>query len=88
MYGGVGCGKTMLMDIFVKAAPPEFRVVRAHFHDFMLRVHADLRTHRGAADPLLRVADAIAAEARVLALDEFFVTDVADAMILARLFGR
>jgi len=88
MYGGVGCGKTMLMDLFVATAPPEFEVTRTHFHDFMLDVHAKLRTFKGDADPLLRVADATAKHTRVLALDEFFVTDVADAMILARLFAR
>lgn len=58
--------------------------MRTHFHDFMLGVHASLRRHAGDADPLLRVADGIAGRARVLALDEFFVTDVADAMILSR----
>lgn len=88
MYGGVGCGKTMLMDLFVDTAPPHFKVLRTHFHDFMLDVHSSLRKFSGDADPLLRVADGIGARARVLALDEFFVTDVADAMILARLFGR
>ncbi|GLC33066.1 hypothetical protein PLESTB_000374200 [Pleodorina starrii] len=88
MYGGVGCGKTMLMDLFVGTAPSHFRVLRTHFHDFMLEVHSALRRHAREADPLLTVADGIAARARVLALDELFVTDVADAMILNRLFGR
>ncbi|GIL76360.1 hypothetical protein Vretifemale_5974 [Volvox reticuliferus] len=88
MYGGVGCGKTMLMDLFVSTAPSHFKVLRTHFHDFMLEVHAALRRHAREADPLLTVADGIAARARVLALDELFVTDVADAMILNRLFGR
>lgn len=84
MYGGVGCGKTMLMDVFVHTAPAHFRVLRTHFHDFMLEVHAALRKHSREADPLLAVADGIAARCRVLALDELFVTDVADAMILNR----
>ncbi|KAG2425787.1 hypothetical protein HXX76_013412 [Chlamydomonas incerta] len=88
MYGGVGCGKTMLMDVFVHTAPAHFRVLRTHFHDFMLEVHGALRKHSREADPLLAVADGIAARCRVLALDELFVTDVADAMILNRLFGR
>ncbi|GFR48512.1 hypothetical protein Agub_g10405 [Astrephomene gubernaculifera] len=88
MYGGVGVGKTMLMDLFVTTAPTHFKVLRTHFHDFMLEVHAALRRHARSADPLLMVADGIASRARVLALDELFVTDVADAMILNRLFGR
>ncbi|GBG00285.1 hypothetical protein Rsub_12964 [Raphidocelis subcapitata] len=88
MFGGVGCGKTMLMDMFVKAAPREFQVQRTHFHDFMLDVHSRLRHAAGEADPLRRVADGIGAGTKVLALDELFVTDVADAMILHRLFGR
>ncbi|EFJ47611.1 hypothetical protein VOLCADRAFT_61252, partial [Volvox carteri f. nagariensis] len=91
MYGGVGCGKTMLMDLFVSSAPSHFKVLRTHFHDFMLEVHAALRRHSREADPLLTVADGIATRTRVLALDELFVTDVADAMILNRhvtLFGR
>jgi hypothetical protein len=67
------------------ARPPRGRqVLRTHFHDFMLDVHTSLRKFSGDADPLLRVADGIGVRARVLALDEFFVTDVADAMILAR----
>ncbi|KAF5836722.1 AFG1-like ATPase-domain-containing protein, partial [Dunaliella salina] len=86
MYGGVGCGKTMLMDLFVEAAPPELQVKRTHFHDFMLEVHTKLRDFKCDRDPLLRVADSIAKNVRVLAMDEFFVTDVADAMILHRLF--
>ncbi|KAG1667947.1 hypothetical protein FOA52_008319 [Chlamydomonas sp. UWO 241] len=88
MHGGVGCGKTMLMDLFVDAAPAELQVLRTHYHDFMLDIHKSLRTHEGAEDPLRLVADKIASRARVLAMDEFFVTDVADAMILSRLFGR
>ncbi|KAF8055927.1 Afg1l [Scenedesmus sp. PABB004] len=88
MYGGVGCGKTMLMDLLVAAAPKEFQVTRTHFHDFMLDIHARLARTRGEADPLRRVADDVAAGVKVLALDELFVTDVADAAILHRLFGR
>ncbi|GMH39421.1 hypothetical protein BSKO_07319 [Bryopsis sp. KO-2023] len=88
MYGGVGVGKTMLMDLFVVSSPPEFRVHRAHFHDFMLDIHARLRAHSGTADPLCEVANDISKGCRVLALDEFFVTDVADAMVLHRLFKK
>ncbi|CAD7705031.1 unnamed protein product [Ostreobium quekettii] len=87
-YGGVGVGKTMLMDLFVVSAPPEFRVLRTHFHDFMLDIHSRLRTHTKTADPLTFVAQDISETHRVLALDEFFVTDVADAMILHRLFNQ
>eukprot|EP00798_Chlamydomonas_sp_ICE-L_P027119 gene27119-2347_t len=88
MYGGVGCGKTMLMDMFVNCAPPEFKVKRIHFHEFMLDVHQKMHKLRGVEDPLLRVADQLSQETKVLALDEFFVTDVADASILSRLFSR
>jgi len=88
MFGGVGCGKTMLMDLFAACAPPHFRLERTHFHDFMLDVHSRLRTHQSSPDPLSLVATELASSWRVLCLDEFFVTDVADAMILHRLFAR
>ena len=78
----------MLMDLFAACAPPEFKVVRTHFHDFMLDIHSKLREHQSTADPLRLVADDVASSTRVLCLDEFFVTDVADAMILHRLFAR
>ena len=61
---------------------------RLHFHDFMLEVHSQLRNFTSQADPLVQVADAAVAGMRVLCLDELFVTDVADAAILNRLFGR
>ena len=61
---------------------------RLHFHDFMLEVHSQLRKYTSQADPLVQVADAAVASMRVLCLDELFVTDVADAAILNRLFGR
>eukprot|EP00878_Enallax_costatus_P014061 GHUV01014705.1.p1 GENE.GHUV01014705.1~~GHUV01014705.1.p1 ORF type:complete len:299 (+),score=52.41 GHUV01014705.1:2088-2984(+) len=88
MFGGVGCGKTMLMDLLVASAPKEFQVERTHFHDFMLDIHGRLRHTKGESDPLKHVADDVAQGVKVLALDELFVTDVADAMILHRLFGR
>ncbi|KAI7840820.1 hypothetical protein COHA_005466 [Chlorella ohadii] len=88
MYGGVGVGKTMLMDLLVKEAPPYFQLERTHFHDFMIEVHQRLRHFASRPDPLAHVADEIVDQTRVLCLDEFFVTDVADAMILHRLFGR
>ena len=59
-----------------------------HFHDFMLDVHSWLRHFSGASDPLIKVADEFTKRMRVLCLDEFFVTDVADAAVLSRLFGR
>jgi len=86
MYGGVGVGKTMLMDMFVESKPSAIKVTRAHFHDFMLNIHKKLREQSQRQDPLGFVADSISADARVLALDELFVTDVADAMIINRLF--
>jgi peroxisome-assembly ATPase len=88
MYGGVGCGKTMLMDLFAACAPLHFKLERTHFHDFMIEVHSKLRMHQSTPDPLSLVATEIATECRVLCLDEFFVTDVADAMILHRLFAK
>ncbi|MGH8146237.1 MAG: cell division protein ZapE [Rhodanobacteraceae bacterium] len=81
LWGAVGRGKTMLMDLFV-ASLPHALVRRAHFHGFMLDVHARLRALGEVRDPLPRVADGIAAQARMLCLDEFMVTDIGDAMIL------
>lgn len=81
IWGGVGRGKTMIMDMFCSALPPHRRQ-RMHFHRFMRRVHAALRRHSGQANPLLKVADEIAAEGDVLCFDEFFVSDIGDAMIL------
>ncbi|CAO2823057.1 unnamed protein product [Amaranthus hypochondriacus] len=88
LYGGVGTGKTMLMDLFFDQLPSTWRKKRIHFHDFMLNVHSRLQRHRGVADPLDVVADEISDEAILLCLDEFMVTDVADALILNRLFGH
>ncbi|CAL8468725.1 g8265 [Coccomyxa elongata] len=88
MHGGVGTGKTMLMDLLVETAPPEFKLRRATFHDFMLDVHSRLHRHERTADPLSYVAAQLMADMRVLCLDEFFVTDVADATMLNRLFGQ
>ncbi|CAN1166883.1 AFG1-like ATPase [Linum perenne] len=88
LYGGVGTGKTMLMDLFYDQLPCNWRKKRIHFHDFMLNVHSRLQKHRGVADPLEVVAGEISDEAILLCLDEFMVTDVADALILNRLFGH
>ncbi|KAK6248166.1 hypothetical protein QUC31_019731 [Theobroma cacao] len=86
LYGGVGTGKTMLMDLFFDQLPGNWRKKRIHFHDFMLNVHSRLQRHKGVADPLEVVAGEISDEAILLCLDEFMVTDVADALILNRLF--
>ncbi|CAM8938760.1 unnamed protein product [Rhodiola kirilowii] len=86
LYGGVGTGKTMLMDLFYDQLPSNWRKKRIHFHDFMLNVHSRLQKHKGVSDPLEIVADEISDEAILLCLDEFMVTDVADALILNRLF--
>ncbi|KAJ4959178.1 hypothetical protein NE237_026289 [Protea cynaroides] len=86
LYGGVGTGKTMLMDLFFDQLPSNWRKKRIHFHDFMLNVHSRLQKHKGVADPLEVVAEEISDESVLLCLDEFMVTDVADALILNRLF--
>lgn len=85
LWGGVGRGKTYLMDVFYEALPFA-RKQRTHFHRFMLDVHERRRRYPGEQDPLARVAREIAGQVRVLCFDEFFVSDIADAMILGRLF--
>lgn len=89
VWGSVGRGKTRLMDIFFGCADLETKR-RAHFHDFMQDVHARIRLarERKSGDVLPAVADDIAAEASLLCFDELHVTDIADAMILGRLFER
>jgi cell division protein ZapE len=84
LWGAVGRGKTFLVDLFFDSLPFE-RKLRLHFHRFMGRVHAGLAAAQGHSDPLHDVAADFAAQARVLCLDEFFVTDIGDAMILAGL---
>lgn len=94
IWGAVGRGKTMLMDLFYEAVPAQ-RKRRAHFHDFMADVHGRIHLWRQRAkdglekgsDPIAPVAEALAAEAWVLCFDEFAVSDIADAMILGRLFA-
>jgi cell division protein ZapE len=83
-FGGVGRGKSFLMDAFF-AALPFRRKVRIHFHAFMKSVHDDLRAHAKVEDPLVAVAGRIARRHRLICFDEFHVSDVADAMILGRL---
>lgn len=84
LWGRVGRGKTFLCDLFVAAlTTPGNR--RVHFHRFMQEIHADLRELDGRSDPLDEVAARIAANVRVLCLDEFHVEDIGDAMILGNL---
>ena len=83
-WGGVGRGKSFIMDCFFAAVPYK-RKQRIHFHAFMQQIHAELRQHAGKADPLALVAERIAKTTRLLCFDEFHVSDIADAMILGRL---
>jgi cell division protein ZapE len=84
LWGGVGRGKTMLMDLFFESLRPSFGQ-RMHFYHFMRQVHAMLRSIKDRSDPLESVAQRLAGRARVICLDELFVSDIADAMILAGL---
>jgi cell division protein ZapE len=84
LWGGVGRGKTLLMDLFYESLPPNL-AGRTHFYRFMREVHAQLRSIKRRARPLDTVAERLAARARVICLDEFFVSDIADAMILSGL---
>ncbi len=83
-WGGVGRGKTYLMDNFYESLPFE-RKMRVHFHRFMQRVHRELATLKDQKNPLTIVADRLSHEAMVICFDEFFVSDIGDAMILAGL---
>jgi len=85
-FGGVGRGKSFLMDAFCAAVPLR-RKTRVHFHAFMKGVHDELRAHARTVDPLAAVAARISHRHRLICFDEFHVSDVADAMILGRLLG-
>ncbi|MFT6052684.1 MAG: cell division protein ZapE [Halioglobus sp.] len=84
LWGGVGRGKTYLVDTFFDSLPLE-RKMRVHFHRFMQRVHVQLHQLEGEKNPLEQVANQLAAETVVICFDEFFVSDIADAMILGGL---
>ncbi|MCU7993626.1 AFG1 family ATPase [Shewanella glacialipiscicola] len=85
LWGDVGRGKTFLMDLFFECLPDGIKI-RLHFHRFMARIHQALREHAGQRDPLALIAKNLAQEYKVLCFDEFFVSDIGDAMILAGLF--
>jgi cell division protein ZapE len=87
LWGGVGRGKSFLMDAFF-AAVPVLRKTRLHFHEFMRSVHRELDEVKGTPDPLDEVARRIAKRHRLICFDEFHVSDIADAMILHRLLSK
>ena len=95
IYGDVGRGKTMLMDLFFESSPVQ-RKRHAHFHEFMIDMHERIHAIRqkmklgehAAEDPIQQAATELAGEAWLLCFDEFHVTDIADAMILGRLFAQ
>jgi cell division protein ZapE len=85
LWGGVGRGKTWMMDLFYQQLPLKEKQ-RTHFHRFMQEVHEELKKHRDHSDPLELVASKVANRVRVLCFDELFVSDIADAMLLGTLF--
>lgn len=87
LWGGVGRGKSFLMDVFF-AHVPLVRKTRVHFHEFMRSVHRELDELKGTVDPLDAAAERIARRSRLICFDEFHVSDIADAMILHRLLSR
>ena len=86
LWGGVGRGKTLLMDAFYTCLPYR-RKRRIHFHNFMAEVHHEMKLLAHENDPLLALADRVAKSTRLLCLDEFHIDDIADAMILGRLMA-
>lgn len=86
LWGGVGIGKTFLMDMLFHCLPPE-RKLRLHFHRFMRQIHQQLRTLQGKKNPLRVIAKQLAQRVDILCFDEFFVADIVDAMVLSNLLG-
>ena len=86
LWGGVGRGKSFLMDCFYAASPVE-KKIRIHFHEFMREVHRELHELSGLADPLDELAKRISKRYRLICFDEFHINDIADAMILYRLLS-
>lgn len=84
LWGGVGRGKSFLMDSFFHCAP-SMRKRRVHFHRFMQEIHHGLRDRQGEIDPLTGIARGIAKQTRLVCLDEFHITDITDAMLMRRL---
>jgi cell division protein ZapE len=84
LWGGVGRGKSFLMDCYYEAVPLQ-RKTRLHFHEFMRGVHRELGELKGMSDPLIEVARRVAQRYRLICFDEFHISDIADAMILERL---
>ncbi len=84
LWGGVGRGKTYLMDLFFECIPFPHKQ-RIHFHRFMFSVHTQLKVLQGRKNPLDVIASRIAKETRLLCVDEFFVLDIGDAMLLSGL---
>ena len=82
LWGGVGCGKTFLMDMFFEQLPYR-KKIRTHFYRFMKRIHQELTRLQGVVNPLDKVASELALEYEIICFDEFFVSDITDAMILA-----
>ncbi|MBT3427666.1 MAG: cell division protein ZapE [Gammaproteobacteria bacterium] len=84
LWGGVGSGKTVLMDMFFEQLPSP-KKVRTHFYRFMRRIHHELTRFQGITNPLDEVAAELASQYEIICFDEFFVSDITDAMILARI---
>lgn len=85
LWGGVGIGKTFIMDCFYNSLPFKQKL-RMHFHMFMQRIHDELNQHQGEVEPLQAIAHELSNQTLVICFDEFYVSDIADAMLLGRLF--
>jgi len=85
IWGGVGRGKTQLMDLFFECIPPTIAAKRTHFHRFMAEIHQNLDRFQGIANPLDKIAEKLALEYQLICMDEFVVIDITDAMLLGGL---